>query len=119
MPTTGYVTAKPIAKFFSVAQPTIYRWAENKKIPSLRFEGTVRFDFNAVRLAIEEGEWSSTGYVTAKPIAKFFLVTQPTIYRWAEKNKIPCIRFEGTVRFDFNAVRLAIEEGKWPFSHDE
>ena len=53
----------------------------------------------------------STGYVTAKPIAKFFSVSQPTIYRWADKDKIPCLRFEGTVRFDFTAVRLAIEEG--------
>lgn len=56
-PPTGYVTAKVIAKHFSVTDTTIYKWADAEKIPSLRFEGTVRFDFDAVCQAIEGGKW--------------------------------------------------------------
>lgn len=51
----GFVTAKPIAKFYNVTEPTIYRWAKEKKIPSIAFQGTIRFDFEAVRAAIEGG----------------------------------------------------------------
>jgi excisionase family DNA binding protein len=49
------------------------------------------------------------GFVTAKPIAKFFSITEPTVYRWAAEGKIPSIRFQGTIRFDFEKVRAAIE----------
>lgn len=49
----GFVTARHIADFYAVSPPTIYNWAKDDKIPSLRFESTVRFDFNAVRAAIE------------------------------------------------------------------
>lgn len=52
----GFVTAKPIAKFYKVTEPTIYKWAKQGKIPSTRFQGTIRFDFAAVRSAIEGGE---------------------------------------------------------------
>lgn len=51
------------------------------------------------------------GRVTAKPIAEFYKVTEPCIYKWAKEGKIPCIRFQGTIRFDFEAVRAAIEGG--------
>ena len=51
----GFVTAKRLADFYAVTSPTIYNWAKNDKIPSLRFESTVRFDFDAVRAAIEHG----------------------------------------------------------------
>lgn len=49
------------------------------------------------------------GFVTAKPIAEFYSVKEATIYRWAEEDKIPCMRFEGTVRFNFEKVRVAME----------
>jgi excisionase family DNA binding protein len=49
----GFVTAKPIAKFYSVTEPTIYKWAQEGKIPSTKFQGTVRFNLEAVRAAIE------------------------------------------------------------------
>jgi excisionase family DNA binding protein len=49
------------------------------------------------------------GFVTAKPIAKFYSVTEQTIYTWAHRKKIPCTRFQGTVRFNFEAVRAVIE----------
>lgn len=52
----GFVTANPIAKFYSLTVPTVYRWAKEGKIPSVRFQGTIRFDFAAVRRAIEGTE---------------------------------------------------------------
>lgn len=52
----GFVTAKPIAKFYSVTEPTVYRWASEGKIPSVKFQSTIRFDFEAVRAAIEGKE---------------------------------------------------------------
>jgi len=51
----GFVTAKPIAKFYSVTEPTIYKWANDGKIPSIRFQGTIRFNFEEVRATIEGG----------------------------------------------------------------
>lgn len=59
LPTTegqGFVSAKPIAKFYSVTEPTVYRWAKEGKIPSTKFQGTIRFNFAAVREAIEGKE---------------------------------------------------------------
>lgn len=53
----------------------------------------------------------SPGKVKAEAIAKYYDTTAPTIYKWAKDGKIPCIRFGGTVRFDFEAVRNAIEGG--------
>lgn len=49
----GKVTAAVIAKHYSTTAPTIYKWAKDGKIPSIRFQGTIRFDFDAVRSAIE------------------------------------------------------------------
>ena len=49
------------------------------------------------------------GFVTAKPIAEYYSVKEATIYRWADEKKIPCMRFEGTVRFKLEDVRLAME----------
>jgi excisionase family DNA binding protein len=49
----GFVTANPIAKFYSVTEATVYRWAKEGKIPSTKFQGTIRFDFEAVRAAVE------------------------------------------------------------------
>jgi excisionase family DNA binding protein len=62
---------------------------------------------NATALPTTEGQ----GFVTAKPIAKFYSVTEPTVYRWAKERKIPCVKFQGSIRFDFAAVRRAIEGG--------
>jgi predicted site-specific integrase-resolvase len=47
--------------------------------------------------------------VKAPAIAKLYDTTPPTIYRWAKEGKIPCIAFEGIIRFNVAAVRAAIE----------
>ena len=52
----GRVTAKQIAKYYSTTAATIYKWAKDGSIPSIRFQGTIRFDFEAVRAAIEGSE---------------------------------------------------------------
>jgi excisionase family DNA binding protein len=51
------------------------------------------------------------GKVTAAVIAKHYATTAPTIYKWAREGMIPSIRFQSTIRFDFEAVRSAIEGG--------
>lgn len=49
------------------------------------------------------------GFKKAIDIAKIYNVTDSTVYKWADKGKIPSIPFEGTVRFDETAVRRVIE----------
>jgi excisionase family DNA binding protein len=36
-------------------------------------------------------------------------ITPPTVYRWANEGHIPSVRFENTIRFNFEAVKAAIE----------
>ena len=55
LPAEGFVTAKAIAGLYDVQPATVYNWAKTKKIPSLKFEDTVRFDVAVVRAAIEHG----------------------------------------------------------------
>jgi predicted site-specific integrase-resolvase len=47
--------------------------------------------------------------VTASHLAKRYKVTSPTVYLWAKMGKIPCIKFERTIRFDLQAVVNLIE----------
>lgn len=47
--------------------------------------------------------------VTARFLAERYKVTAECIGRWAKLGKIPCIRFQGTVRFNLADVRAKIE----------
>ncbi len=49
------------------------------------------------------------GFVKARVLAGIYNTTVPTIYKWAADGKIPCIKFEGTIRFDLEKVRAKIE----------
>lgn len=49
------------------------------------------------------------GFVKAHVLAGIYNTTAPTIYKWAATGKIPCIKFEGTIRFDLEKVRARIE----------
>jgi hypothetical protein len=51
----GYVKAAVIAEKYAVTQTCIRLWAKSGKIPSIRFEGCVRFDPAAVAAVIEGG----------------------------------------------------------------
>lgn len=50
-----FVTAKQIADLYKVTQAAVRFWAKTGKIPSLKFESTLRFDLAAVRAKIEGG----------------------------------------------------------------
>jgi excisionase family DNA binding protein len=52
---------------------------------------------------------SGRRYVKASVIAQYYDITPPTVYRWANEGRIPSMRFESTIRFNFEAVKAAIE----------
>ena len=52
-PAGGFVKASAIARLYNITPHSIYKWAKSGKIPSVTFEGTVRFDVDAVRSVIE------------------------------------------------------------------
>jgi excisionase family DNA binding protein len=52
---------------------------------------------------------SGRRFVKASVIAKYYDITPPTVYRWANEGRIPSMRFESTIRFNFEAVKAAIE----------
>jgi excisionase family DNA binding protein len=52
---------------------------------------------------------SGRRFVKASVIAKYYDITPPTVYRWANEGHIPSVRFENTIRFNFEAVKAAIE----------
>jgi predicted DNA-binding transcriptional regulator AlpA len=52
-PTAVFIKASALAKRYATTSATIYKWAKQGKIPSVTFQGTVRFDLEAVRAVIE------------------------------------------------------------------
>ena len=50
-----FVKANEVAKIYNVTPATIFLWARQGKIPSVKFQETVRFDLAAVRATIEGG----------------------------------------------------------------
>lgn len=44
--------------------------------------------------------------LTAVEVARFMKLTKGTIYRWAKKDHIPCIKFGDAVRFSSASLRL-------------
>lgn len=52
-PPQAFVKASTIARLYNTTPPPIYKWAKEGKIPSVSFQGTVRFDLGAVRAVIE------------------------------------------------------------------
>lgn len=57
----SFTKASAIADLYNVTAPTVYRWAKEGLIPSVRFQDTIRFDINAVREAIEGTNLSKVG----------------------------------------------------------
>lgn len=47
--TLSLVTAKELAKALQVGRSTVYRWANEGRIPAVQISRTVRFDLQAVR----------------------------------------------------------------------
>ncbi len=52
-PLPQYVPAGVIASLYQVTPAAVRFWASTGKIPSLKFQGTLRFDLAAVRSVIE------------------------------------------------------------------
>lgn len=52
---------------------------------------------------------TTPAFVKASTLAKRYATTSATIYKWAKQGKIPSVTFQGTVRFDLEAVRAVIE----------
>ena len=46
--TTGLLSVKEVASLFGIGQQKIYKMVASKKLPSLRFDGMVRFDPKAL-----------------------------------------------------------------------
>ena len=51
-----YLTAKELAELLSKNKYTIYRWAQQGKIPSCRFEGSLYFDREEIESLIKRGK---------------------------------------------------------------
>lgn len=62
-----------------------------------------------MRLVPAQGSDDDNDIVTAAEIAKRYKVTPTTVYRWADNDKIPSLKFEGIVRFCLPKVRRVIE----------
>lgn len=50
--------------------------------------------------------------VTAETLATLLKVSDKTIFRWAQRGRIPCLRIERSVRFEKAAVLEALRSGQ-------
>lgn len=55
--------------------------------------------------------------VTAGEVAKALRLSPSSVYRYAQSGAIPSIRVEGSVRFDLDAVRSALEGENYVRNH--
>ena len=55
---------------------------------------------------------SKTTLMTVKEVAKWLRMKPSTIYGWAARNRIPCIRIGGRIRFVERDVLLWLEARK-------
>jgi excisionase family DNA binding protein len=47
---------------------------------------------------------SSIKIVTIRELSKILKVKEKTLYQWAELGQIPCIKFNGCLRFDLDDI---------------
>jgi excisionase family DNA binding protein len=50
--------------------------------------------------------------ITTKQLCQFLGITEPTVIRWRKKGKIPYIQIGSALRYDKEAVLLALSENK-------
>ena len=48
--------------------------------------------------------------VTIKELSEIIKVKTKTLYQWAELGQMPCIKLNGTLRFDLDAVEAWIKD---------
>jgi len=51
-----YLNVKQLAEMLNVSPDTVYYWAENRRIPHLKFGRLVRFEINQVNVWLQERE---------------------------------------------------------------
>jgi excisionase family DNA binding protein len=50
--------------------------------------------------------------ITVKELSEILSVKPKTIYQWVELGQIPCIKLNGTVRFDLEDIKVWIDSCK-------
>jgi excisionase family DNA binding protein len=50
--------------------------------------------------------------LTVKELSQFLSVAEKTLYQWVELRQIPCLKLNGSIRFDYDDVQLWIESCK-------
>lgn len=50
--------------------------------------------------------------ITIKELSEFLKVKPKTLYQWAESKQIPCLKLNGTLRFDLNDIQQWIASCK-------
>jgi len=53
-----FLTPAEVAKIYKVTPQSIRNWAQQGKIPSIRFGRVIRFDLEKVRDVIEKRKWT-------------------------------------------------------------
>lgn len=55
-------------------------------------------------------------FIRPEELATGLGVAKPTIYLWAKKGVLPCVRLQGCVRFDPGEIKAWLEERQVPAS---
>ncbi len=50
--------------------------------------------------------------VTIKEVAALLKVKEKTLYQWAESKQIPCIKINGSLRFDLDDIKVWVARCK-------
>ena len=50
--------------------------------------------------------------MTVKEVSEFLRVKEKTLYQWAELGQIPCIKMNGSLRFDYEDIQKWVKSCK-------
>jgi excisionase family DNA binding protein len=50
--------------------------------------------------------------LTVKELSEFLKVSQKTVYQWAELGQIPCLKLNGSLRFDLSDIQAWLKKCK-------
>jgi excisionase family DNA binding protein len=50
--------------------------------------------------------------LTIKELSGFLKVKEKTLYQWAQSQKIPCLKFNGVLRFDLDEIEAWVKSCK-------
>lgn len=52
--------------------------------------------------------------LTIKEVSELLRVKEKTLYQWAELGQIPCIKMNGSLRFDYDDIQTWVKSCKKP-----